>query len=427
MATETTAEPGVLMRQARRVAWGIVILAAVAGSVWLVRATSLRGLPVIDDPFDMRKFATIVVPDDENAFTFFRRATDRFVGHESDIAGGSGLYNEWSQVPSETLRSLEQNREALDLWREGTRRNRALYHQPSTATITTQLPVTQRLRSFTRLASLRAMRLRLDGDYPEAWGWHRAHLRSGLLTGQNGFMIERIVGITIYAGASADAIRWADAPKVDAAQLRRALDDLIAMEGIVPVCSSNVRYEYYAMMNTLAESRLLATALTELTPVGRRTWLTPWTERLMTLYAIARREPERSRRVGRLILANWLSGCDLPAAERASRSVQFGQLTLYRPAPGEPSPLPPEELARWSESTIYAKAFFPVWRNLESARSRDERTRAALIVHLAEQLYRRERGKEPASPRDLVGPYLKALPAAYVTTSDDPKTQAPPR
>ncbi len=414
--------------KARRVALSaVVLIVALGGSYLLLRSTSLRGLPDVGDPFDVAQYATVSIPEDENAFTFFRRATDRFVGHESDIGGSVGQYTEWSQIPPDTLRALEQNRESLGIWFEGTKRSRAVYLQPGDSTIETLLPVVQRLRSFSRLATFRARRLELDGDYGEAWDWHRAHLRCGLLTGQNGFVIERLVGIAIYASASAQAIHWADEARVDATLLRRALDDTLAMEAIGPAYSSTVRYEYYTVVNSLAEPRLLATALSDLTPAPRRTSLTPWKDRLMKLYAIALREPERSRRVARLILANWLSACDLPTAERASRAVEFGQLTLYRPAPDELSPLPPEELARWYESTIYAKVFFPIWKNIEAARTRGERTRAALIVHLAEQLYRCERGKEPSSPQELVGPYLKALPVGYVLPSDDPKTQVPAR
>src|SRR4051812_45717776 len=104
MVIETAARPGLLKRRTHQIARGIALVMAVSGSLPLVRVTSLRGLPVIDDPFDVRRYATVIIPDEENAFTFFRRATDRFVGHESDIAGGSGLYNAWSEVPPETLR-----------------------------------------------------------------------------------------------------------------------------------------------------------------------------------------------------------------------------------------------------------------------------------------------------------------------------------
>ena len=272
----------------------VVLIVAAAGSYLLFRSTSIRGLPDIGEPFDVAQYATVSIPDDENAFTFFRRASDRFVGQESDLPGGSGHYADSAQVPPEAVRLLDQNHESLDLWFEATRRDRASYIQAKDATIETMLPVTQRLRTFTRLAKLRALRLRLDGDYAGAWSWIRANLRSGLLSGQNGFVIERFVGVAVYAVAAEDAIEWADDPRVDAGLLRKALDDTLAMESIAPVYSTVVRHEYYTVMNTLAEPRLLAAALTELTPVGRRTWLTPWKERLMSLEAVtprAREEP----------------------------------------------------------------------------------------------------------------------------------------
>ncbi|HEY2155544.1 MAG TPA: hypothetical protein VGH33_07935, partial [Isosphaeraceae bacterium] len=236
--------------RSHRVVWAGLLIVALGGSYLLLGATTLRGLPDIGEPFDVAKYAAVSIPDDENAFTFFRRATDRFVGDESDISASATQYTDWSQIPAETLRSLEQNRESLDLWFKGTKRDRGFYTKPGVATIDTVLPVTQRLRSFMRLASLRAMRLRLDGDYAGAWNWIRANLRCGLLSGQNGFMIERLVGVAIYSTAAGQAVEWADDPRVDATLLRRALDDTLAMEAIVPVFSLTVRHEYYAVMNT---------------------------------------------------------------------------------------------------------------------------------------------------------------------------------
>ncbi len=248
VGSEPLARPG----RSRRIVWGLALLiVTVAGSVFLVRMSSLRGLPSIAAPFDTRKYATIPIPDDENAFTFFRRATDRFVGKESDIGGGSSSYASWSQIPPETLRSLEDNRESLDLWLEGTKRDRAVYMQPGSVTMETMLPIVQRLRSFSRLASLRAMRLALDGDQAGAWTWIRADLRCGLLCGQNGFPIERLVGIAIYGGESAQARQWADDPAVDPTLLRRALDDVVAAEALAPDYARIIHYEYYSLMNTL--------------------------------------------------------------------------------------------------------------------------------------------------------------------------------
>src|SRR3954453_20926014 len=50
-------------------------LAATALALWWLR--SLSGLPDIGDPFDVGAFRDFSIPDDQNAFTLFRRANER--------------------------------------------------------------------------------------------------------------------------------------------------------------------------------------------------------------------------------------------------------------------------------------------------------------------------------------------------------------
>lgn len=411
-------------RRLRRVASAVgLLVVAVLGAVGIRTATSLNGLPVIDDP----SLPAVVIPDEENAFTFFRRATDRFVGHESDITRGAGLFDDWSEVPAKTIGSFEANGEALDLWFEGTTRDRALYIDPKLSNMETLLPVTQRLRSFIQLAGLRAMRLRLDGDHAGAWTWVRAGLRCSLLSGQNGFLIERIVGTSLYGEATTLALKWADDPRVETALIRKALDDVLALESLAPAYGPVVLREFHCMMNTTEDRPMLRRSLE--TPNGRgpRSRVVGEKKWVQAVYEGLRREPERSRRIVRLVTANWLSACDLPDAERSARAMKFGELRLYRPAPGVSPPIALEELARWCETSLYAHAYFAGWMDVEAARNGDEKTRAALIVHLAERLYRRERGSDPPSPDALVGPYLTSLPAGYVQGLDDPKAGGPKR
>jgi hypothetical protein len=61
-----------------------------------------------------------------------------------------------------------------------------------------------------------------------------------------------------------------------------------------------------------------------------------------------------------------------------------------------------------------ARHVLPRWTELQKPLE-DERSRQArLVVTIAGELYRRERGKRPASPRELVGPYLTELPFGFV-------------
>ncbi len=118
MVTGTAVDSDGRRMRSSRLAWaGVLLAAAVGGSCLLIRATSLRGLPDIGEPFDVAQYATVTIPEDENAYTFFRRATDRFVGHESDITGSVGQYSEWSQIPPGMLRSSSEPRVARPLVR----------------------------------------------------------------------------------------------------------------------------------------------------------------------------------------------------------------------------------------------------------------------------------------------------------------------
>ena len=63
------------LRQLLRVMLVLTIgLAVAAGALAIWWLKSLNGLPDIGDPFDVAEFRAFSIPDDQNAFTFFRRA-----------------------------------------------------------------------------------------------------------------------------------------------------------------------------------------------------------------------------------------------------------------------------------------------------------------------------------------------------------------
>ena len=65
------------LRQLLRV---VVVLAACVAVAAMVLAiwwlNSLNGLPDIGDPFDVAAFRAFSIPDEQNAFVFFRRANE---------------------------------------------------------------------------------------------------------------------------------------------------------------------------------------------------------------------------------------------------------------------------------------------------------------------------------------------------------------
>jgi hypothetical protein len=391
----------------KRAVLAILGLVALVGSIQLWRSTTLSGLPSIGDPFDVAKYARIDIPADENAYTFYRLAHTEFASQ----GGGTmpGGWQAWSEVQPAELESLANSRKALEHWLEGTRRDRAVYNQPGESTLSTPIEVTRTVLRLIRLANLQAFQLQHEGNYAGAWTWLRAGLRSSRHPGMNGFLFEEAMGRQAFQDAAGQTSVWADDPKVDARLLRTALDDVLAMQSLDPVPSRSVRTQYIGLMSTLRDRK---TAGGFLADFGWRI-----DGERGEMIAAFRHEPERSRRVYRLIIANWLSACDLPAAERKHRILHFGNLVLYAPAPGETPPIAPEELARWCETTRYAQWFFklPELNPEYNPFGPGEITRADLIVCLATQLYKREKGHEPTSIEELVGPYLKAIPADYAT------------
>ncbi len=410
----------------RRLLAGLGMIALGLLLAW--RATSLGGLPDVGDPFDVAAFAAVSVADEANAFVLYRQAVARLVktppGAPEDWQSSGDPEAERTWGP----RWLAANREALDLWRRGTERPEAEYVPPRSMNFATMLPVIQWLRALARLAVREGERLEAEGDPAGALGWYLAVARSGNHCGRRGLTIERLVGIGLKSLAFNRLTRWAAHPKVDAALLRRAIAEVEAGASQVPPDSDCLKAEYLSFRNSIDDPKLMdpkwlggdLPKIYEM-PGGRAI--------MEDLPRVYKREPERSRRVIRLIIANWLAFCDLPDDRRpphvANPLKKWGNLHVQvdlpaelfaadASAPASARVLPPEELARWWDSTLYAKRYLPSLRTLDKTRAREKTERAALLIALGNELYQRDHGWFPDRAEELVGPYLKALPETFV-------------
>jgi hypothetical protein len=401
----------------------LAILGVVGYLFW--RATSIHSLPEIPDPFDRIGDGIVLIPDDENAFTFYRRAYDAF-SRAPGPRTTTGYEVEWSKVDARDLALLEGQREAMRFWLEGTKRDRAIQVQPAARDLDSgHGRDNDRLRKLAQLANLQAFKLQHEGDLVGAWSWVRANLRAGRHLGMHGEIMDRWYGGDITNTASFQLKVWADDPKVDLGLLRRALDDAVAIDAMTAPYRETIRTEYFLCMNLLdnpeMRERMIATD-----PRDGKDRSGGFKHRLGAWLAPLFHEPERSRRVIRLHVANWLSVCDLPPAERALRKVNFGKLILFRPAPGEPSPVSPSHIARWTETSRYfhdPSASNIFCRMME----KDEQVRGRPIVALVKAIYEREHGRPPESVEALLGPDLPALPPGYDPAKDSWKMSGPTR
>jgi hypothetical protein len=148
----------------------------------------------------------------------------------------------------------------------------------------------------------------------------------------------------------------------------------------------------------------------------------------------ATNDVERSRRATRLLFSNWLAQINKPASKRAAIAIQKPVL-IYASDPTADfaaRAVDPAILDKALDHTALARQMFNVedraiaggtsitmtpWEGNGSL-AREPKRRAVLIVKLAAELYRREKGHPPATAGSLLGSYLKVLPEGIV--SNDP-------
>ena len=211
----------------------VFVVGAIVFAIW--RAYSLTGLPDVGAPFDVAEaIKPIAIPDSENAFVVYAKAHAR-LGRPAAAIRQSEAWKkgDWSRSDSALRTYLAANRPALDVWREGSERPKAIYHQIDNARIETVVPLVTNLGEFTQMALLEAGRLEAAGDVDGAWGWYRAILRSSRHT-SHGFLIQRLVGGALYRRASERVTRWAADPAGDATHLRQALEEVLAINAMTP-------------------------------------------------------------------------------------------------------------------------------------------------------------------------------------------------
>ena len=135
------------------------------------------------------------------------------------------------------------------------------------------------------------------------------------------------------------------------------------------------------------------------------------------------REPERSRRVLRLLCANYLAQVETVGRQPRKQAVLtvLTCVPLYPVGPEAPAgarALLPQDLAGWLVAAVDARRRL-LWGYEEwmpPVRPRDGRTVADrkayrdLVIMLATEIYRRERGAPPPTEDALVGTYLQSLP-----------------
>jgi len=376
---------------------GMVALLIIAAP-FAYRGYRISGLPDIGHPFDIEEFGTVDIPDAENAFVEYRLAVNSFIeisdADSEDWIDALETETPWADVKPNVRKWLEDNRPTLEIWRQGTEKSNAVYHQPKDVNIMILLPVTHEFRNFARISKLEGKRLLAEGDAESAWNVHRAAFRSSRHSGMHGTIIERLVGIAIHGMVTEDIATWSSHKKVDSKILELAMKDLKKDYQLTTPTSTMYKTGYFSYLNLQASSDELFEMADIPVPLGE-----------LGLFIF--NEPEYSNRIFRQVFAGWLSQVDKPRFERANRYAGRPEIFDVGPAEtGFPGQLPPEELDVFFERSLIAKFMLAAVLQVETAVAREQVKQACLMTLLASQWYKRDHGTFPEKLSDLVPKYL---------------------
>jgi hypothetical protein len=385
---------------------GLLAMFLVAAAVLGLRAASLRGLPDAGEPFDVAALGRVAVADHDNAAIIYQRAAALFKLDREEQERNPKVWNEtnWGKAAPVVRSWVESNRQTLEVWRTGADRPEALFVQPQEMTITTVPSTIQSLRHLARAGLLEGSRREQAGDLDGAWAMYRAALRSSRHFEMHGVTVWRVIGGSMLRQAGLHVKRWINDDRVSAPMLRRAMTDLGACAAMTPPASDIIRTEYFGTRDALSQpARWTEWEIED----NMTAWYNhvPW---VLTAKHFLRREPERSLRVLRLIVAGHLAQCDRPPAARPKLVSSEFMIYAHDPAtPPSVRALSPEQLEDWAKSSTLA-VFKPFLRDVFADSERA--TLRMMQLEAAERCYRVEHGKPPKTLGALLGSYLTALP-----------------
>ncbi len=156
----------------------LLALLATPLSWWSIQ---LAGLPGIGDPFDVAAFRATTIPDDRNAYILYRRAAERLRPLEVSAKAGAGgpavdIFAHWSAADLLLRKCAEDNREALELFRQGSERPDAYDPDPKLLWSIRDC-LTRHLVELTDVAPTGPGRRGATPASPAVRGWRRSSSR----------------------------------------------------------------------------------------------------------------------------------------------------------------------------------------------------------------------------------------------------------
>jgi hypothetical protein len=351
------------LRQLLRIMLVLTIGLAVAATALTIRwLTSLNGLPNIGDPFDVAEFRAFHVPDEQNAITLMRRAAEKVTPTPLNVNLGDPRLHDW----------FEANRPLVDLFIQAAECADGI-SGPEDADNGRDYPIESNWGgTLFALTYIEGGRRADSGDMAGAWDCYRAILRMYVHLRRRERLMARVRADLHLGELQQRLAKWAGDPRTTIPQLRRALEEVVACRPRPEWDAFTLKREYLDLMQFLdgpvnpppeqIEEELTYRLGDVELPADLR----------LRLHSIKRqlaREPERSRRVIRLLFANWLAHVENTDPQRRRPAVRArfyiaqrtANVALYPVGPDAPAgarALSPQEVASWLVTTNDASVAF---------------------------------------------------------------------
>ncbi len=198
-----------------------------------------------------------------------------------------------------------------------------------------------------------------------AWVWYRALLRTIhhqiAFASYNGWLHAQ----ERHARIRALLEKWASDPRTTPELLRQAFDDAKAFSAIPPP-SDNYKIAAECRPSEAVEGRVNPAKWSAVFGLLDPYFTPEQQQSIYNAWRVWHREPERSRRIIRLAIANWLAYERTPPARRPMADLRVtGPHDFYafdENAPPEARVLSPVQLDRWLATSPEARQFLDSWR-----------------------------------------------------------------
>jgi hypothetical protein len=402
-------------RRRRRAIVAVILLAIVCVGCWAYRQFTT---PEIPEPFDVAGHVAYTLPDEKNAFAYYRRAVAALVKEDAVFAANPSFKRDefWESWHATAEKGWDYAVPSVRQWVKLNGPMLAELKRGAGCAESLEFPLADAanedflsfewgtLQTCIRVQTLEGLRLTAERHPEEAWSCFRDSLRTSRHLAMHASPIQTMFGVVFGEQAAQAAVIWAAEPSVGPADLRRAIHDLGTVEAMRAPASDQLKLEYLWLRANATRGTL------GLSPTP--SWVR------------ATGYPAQIGQNARLVVANLITQADRPKYERTA--IHPGELHLYEldPAtPHDPRLRPPAEIE--AAATNSAAALAKVLRRIspdsaqqlaycdpslllgglwQASQHRDiaQAHRSALLLALALELYYREHHEFPAALNELV-------------------------